>query len=788
MRTVASIFLALTVLIVVAVLPLPVAGPPSVAHAQDDFFSSSPGPLSASHAELDTRDKCNDCHTGGRELSNEKCLACHDHDDLKAQIDKGEGFHSSSVVKGKKCESCHGEHKGRTFDIMGWRSVQGGQQKFDHKLTGWPLAGKHAAIECTDCHKNKNKQGLRTFIGEERLCGACHKKDQPHGFERREMLACERCHGESVWKPALTKLQFDHNDPKDAKMALIGSHADVSCAKCHPKALFDLKPPDPENCAHCHKSPHDGQLFGTKKCDSCHSPKFKTLQKMSFDHDRKTKFVLGGHSKLDCYQCHTKKLGERKPSASCAPCHAADNKHKDRFDAFGSPPKCELCHPTTAWKPPIFDHDKRTQFDLTGAHAEAQCRDCHRGKNPADFERFNVKTVGCMGCHKHKDVHDKEFKDNQCLGCHKGAGRVEITNKSVDIYHGPKSRFPLVLAHAKVKCEQCHLNNKYENTPMECGVRCHEDSLHRGELGDTCSKCHSGGTWKATLFDHTADTTWPLLGLHKTEAKCAGCHPTRKYDKTPTTCGSAGCHLEDDAHKGALGNQCEKCHKETGENFFNHNTMSRFKLDGQHLTTRCAECHTSVTFKPRPTNCFGCHAEPAIHKGQYGTLCETCHTTKTWVDIRALHDVGDFALTGAHDNLPCQRCHKDNRPLAGSGNLCLNCHRQDDIHSNSLSPRCGECHTQWSFAPARFDHTTVGCNLTGLHRTLTCYGCHKTGSFGGLNPTCYGCHHDDGVQVGTRANSDIDHAVQVTCGGCHKTDTWVPGMVGTGFGSESICQ
>ena len=63
----------------------------------------------------------------------------------------------------------------------------------------------------------------------------------------------------------------------------------------------------------------------------------------------------------------------------------------------------------------------------------------------------------------------------------------------------------------------------------------------------------------------------------------------------------------------------------------------------------------------------------------------------------------DFSLRGMHDNIACERCHKDNRPLAGSGNLCINCHRQDDVHNNSLSPRCGECHTQWSFTPARFD-------------------------------------------------------------------------------------
>ena len=133
------------------------------------------------------------------------------------------------------------------------------------------------------------------------------------------------------------------------------------------------------------------------------------------------------------------------------------------------------------------------------------------------------------------------------------------------------------------------------------------------------------------------------------------------------TCSAEGCHKDDDAHKGRLGDKCEQCHIETGDNLFNHNTMSAFHLDGKHLTVRCTDCHPSVTFKPRPTTCFGCHPEPAVHKGQYGTQCEQCHTTRMWEDIKPLHDVGDFSLRGMHDNIACERCHRDNRPTA--------CHR-----------------------------------------------------------------------------------------------------------------
>jgi hypothetical protein len=763
----------------------------SNAHAQDKkFFESSPGALSESHASIDGQAHCNDCHTNGAALSNDKCLGCHDHDDLRVRIRAGEGFHSSSQVKGKKCESCHLEHKGRNYDLRGWRSV-GGERDFDHKLTGWPLQGKHATIDCSRCHRRTNRQGLRVYLEEADACGDCHADDQPHGFVRMDKLDCERCHNESVWKPAKRKMDFNHNNPKDADMPLLGSHEEVTCGKCHPGSKFNLQFKDPAACKNCHKSPHDGHLFGTKDCASCHSSQFRSLKQHQFEHGRETRFALtGAHSKATCYACHSQRQGTRKPQRACEGCHADDNKHGSRFNAFGNPPKCDTCHPAAkAWAPEItFDHnkDQNTRFDLTGKHARVECRACHRGKNAADFERFDPKTIGCMGCHQHKTAHNGEFKDSQCLGCHEMAGVKKITEESVGVYHGPESRFPLVQKHAGVACEKCHLNDVYKNTPVECGARCHEDKLHQGTLGDYCRRCHSGGLWEAVAFDHTEDTKWPLEGLHQTVPECASCHPGRQYAKTPQKCSSAGCHAEDDAHQGKLGDACDKCHQVTGENTFNHNTMSAFKLDGAHLETTCSQCHPSIAFKPQPSNCFGCHPEPPVHKGQYGTTCEGCHSTATWKDIQMLHDVGDFSLAGSHDNLPCVRCHEDSRPLSGAGNLCINCHRQDDIHSNSLSPRCGECHTQWSFAPAKFDHSTVGCFLTGVHRTMPCYDCHKSGTFGPLAGTCISCHKDTAVRIGMFGG--YDHVTIGACSGCHNPNSWRPALGANAYGTESICR
>ncbi|HEU4733672.1 MAG TPA: cytochrome c3 family protein [Kofleriaceae bacterium] len=788
-----------------------------------EFFGSSPGPLTSSHGALDAKDRCNDCHVNdSKDLSNDKCLGCHDHQNLKARIDAGKGFHASSAVKGKKCESCHHEHKGRGYDIMGWSAIKGGEKAFDHLLTGWKLNGKHAATECKDCHKAKDKQGLKTYMGTDRLCGSCHAKDQPHKFVRKDMMACERCHTETIWNPRKSPMQFDHDDRKDAGMPLLGSHRDVACAKCHPKSVFKLPFDKPDSCGNtgCHQSPHEGHIFGARPCEWCHSPTFKTLKNIQvFDHSERTRFDLGpAHKKLKCEQCHTKALGQAKPNRACEQCHAKDSHHGDRFSQFGSPPKCETCHPSGGPKftPNNFNHGAHTKFELKFKHADQTCRQCHRGKSPSDFEKFNFDgNKDCMSCHAHAKVHSDDqhpngkYKNTQCLQCHKNGGNIDIRtgrdNPIVGSAHGPNGSFPLIKKHRTVPCADCHTGRDARGKTSFSGLKpncnaagqCHEDSLHEGNLGNQCLVCHVAGTWDALKFDHDQPfpkdakgkvSAFPLKGEHK-KNKCEACHPERKFNEAPTTCAAEGCHKDDDAHKGRLGNKCEQCHVETGDNIFNHNKMAAFKLDGKHLTVRCADCHPSVTFKPRPSDCFGCHPEPAVHKGQYGTGCAQCHTTRTWEDVKPLHDVGDFSLKGMHDNLACERCHRDNRQLAGSGNLCINCHRQDDIHNNSLSPRCGECHTQWSFAPARFDHARVGCNLTGLHRTIACFDCHKNGNFAGLSPQCVGCHRDDALA--NPSAGGVDHTKQFTCTICHNPNSWAGAAAvnsTAAFGRESVCR
>lgn len=744
----------------------------------DGFLTSSPGALAQSHAGLDNAQGCPQCHNDDKSIAPDKCLGCHDHGDLRGRIAAGKGFHASSTVRGRNCKLCHQEHRGRSFDLMGWRAV-GGTSGFDHGQTGWKLAGKHTVVGCEKCHTSRDRQGLRTYLGADATCGGCHKT-QPHGNLRAALLACDRCHTDTTWTVPRSNQRFDHDDARDAAMPLEGNHDGVSCAKCHPQQKFKL-PAWKGDCVTCHASPHDGELFGTKKCGLCHSPAARSLAVVQFDHKKQAGYaLLGKHGQLGCASCHTKALGKRKPSEQCETCHAGDNRHGDRFAQFGATPRCATCHTQRSWTKGLsFNHGSATAFALTGKHATLECRTCHRGRTPTEFEKFAISN-GCMSCHQHGKAHGGQYKNNECLNCHREPGNRTMREESLETFHGPQARFPLTAAHAKVECKRCHADDVYTATPTECGAQCHEDSLHRGTLGDTCSRCHAPGTWDATGFDHATDTDYQLEGKHAKVTDCARCHPTRAFADTPRTCGGAGCHQRDDVHAGALGAGCERCHRVDGALTFAHDRDTRFKLDGGHRDVPCARCHATTAFQPTAKTCSGCHAEPAVHKGRYGLACERCHTTSTFRGVAALHDVGDFSLTGAHDRVTCQRCHARGEQRRGAGSLCVTCHKRDDVHAGALSPRCGQCHGQQAFAPARFDHLQVGCDLMGQHRTLPCADCHRNGNYGALSPLCVSCHRADAAAV-----RSPDHGALLDCGRCHGGERWTPAR---GLGGQSVCR
>ncbi|MBI5507694.1 MAG: hypothetical protein HY903_02960 [Deltaproteobacteria bacterium] len=741
------------------------------ASAQADFFRVAPGPLSAAHERWDNSDGCSKCHKLGEGVTNLLCLDCHDHEPLKAAIFRNEGLHARFK---DPCIRCHPEHKGRSAAIDKW-DLLGGRSSFDHAKTGFALTFKHAKVPCTACHKRTLSSGRTSYVGLKTACIDCHKN--PHAFTTAEIAAhkCEECHkGGAIDKIRGSDVPFDHG--KATGVLLVGPHAKALCVACH-KGGKMANVGEPRTCKDCHKSPHGPNFAENKPCGRCHSPE-RSFKRPSFDHDS-TQFPLRGqHAKEPCEHCH--KNPKVKPQKTCMPCHT-DN-HKGRFEKR----ICEDCHAPGDLTRMHFDHNKLTKFPLTGLHAQQKCRECHRGTKPFEWEK--LESTECQSCHRHQNAHKGQFKDKKCAACHEKGGSLTLV-----FDHQKDARFKLVGLHLKLsvaeQCKKCHPDKRYRTNKLRC-VECHKDS-HKGTLGDKCDKCHNNEVKFAKIvFDHTASSRFPLLGKHL-KVKCEKCHPQKAYKLKDIRC--IACHAKTEPHTQKLGDACDRCHTpDPGATKFDHDRMTKFPRAGKHKDTPCPLCHRKVEpgTPPPPVGwaknvvlpekvdrqfplmghrCADCHRDH--HEGRYGAACDSCHKPTSFKDVsRAVHDTGSMRLYGAHDRTACSRCHGDGRLLTGLGDLCQECHYDDDAHHAALGPTCGDCHTQHDWLPATFSHTETGFALSGAHRLAPCSACHGLGTYAGVPTECGPCHARQALTV-----RDPIHTAELSrCEDCHSQATFLP--------------
>src|ERR1700687_4005337 len=528
---------------------------------------------------------CTQCHSGAQQISADKCISCHA--ELKPQLSKGSGFHGRIPETDRSCQSCHHEHQGRDFHLIEWVPSKKG---FPHQKVGFPLLGKHAQVDCQQCHT-----APRTFLGLSTRCNACHFD------EHRGQLGdqCQTCHREQAWKPAPG---FDH---RDTDFVLTGRHTRVACKACHPsqedrassaKSFLSFEKLPHQSCQDCHRDPHEGK-FGAA-CTSCHSTagwknvKNAAVQKTNF-HDQ-TRFPLEGlHRSVPCVSCHgpfpaqpAKFKGLK--FQSCPHCHADPHLGQLAKTNRRASPACESCHTTDGFLPARFelsDHQKTT-YPLEGAHQSVACVACHpaepslasripksvrvdlkrkKRRELFSFALFNASanTSRCQSCHR--DPHGEQFAtkvaSQGCTGCHRLTSFADL-----NFDHRRDSRFPLTGKHASATCGECHFASgakqivKYRPLDTSC-QSCHAD-VHAKQFarskGDTdCAACHQTEGFTRTLFLHGPPfTSFVLDGKHAT-VQCVACHPdvrvaegvtVRRYRPVPKTC--QGCHA--DFHHGAF--------------------------------------------------------------------------------------------------------------------------------------------------------------------------------------------------------------------------------------------
>lgn len=499
--------------IVTAMVALPIVPPP--VHAPGGAY-----PLEGAHTGL----ACVKCHRQAAEarfddfalikVVVETCMACH--------VPIG----APHEMPDRPCHRCH-DVQGRTrFDHGGEPRPAPASQPAAPvtRVEGFPLAGRHAAIECRGCHK-------AGFTGLDAGCTSCHA--DPH--DGALGAKCASCHDAAQ---PFTETSFDAARHRGA-YPLVGRHAELACDTCHAGGRYTGLG---TACSSCHADldRHAGR-FGTK-CERCHRPTGWTPPR-AFDH-AETGFELAGvHAIAGCDPCHTTpKVGP--PTGECVQCHA--DPHRG-----GAGLVCADCHRADTWLITFFEHDF-TGFALNGRHLAVPCRDCHAR------DRFVGQPDTCLSCHGGDLPRAHTFPGARlCEDCHDSRSfqRVDFAHDRPDVALG-------VHARVATACGRCHRDARRLDAD-ECAA-CHLADLprdHTGFLRDLggrdCTICHTAlGPWVATTrFEHPTAITGAHVGL-----PCSSCHPV------PTAIRAGArvcldCHRDDEPRGDHIRNvDCVDCH------------------------------------------------------------------------------------------------------------------------------------------------------------------------------------------------------------------------------------
>ena len=236
---------------------------------------------------------------------------------------------------------------------------------------------------------------------------------------------------------------------------------------------------------------------------------------------------------------------------------------------------------------------------------------------------------------------------------------------------------------------------------------------------------------------------------------------------------------------GPLRMPCAECHSSASwrpakiSADFNHAKLG-FPLVGAHVQASCRSCHAQLSFQGTPRQCAACHTDP--HRGELGTGCERCHTSRSFIDRSLLvsaHQLTAFPLTGAHLAADCESCHlpgvQGKMTFVGVPADCYNCHRQNFATATNpdhggFPTNCVECHSTATWLGANFNHQATRFPLTGAHLAVACNVCHADKVYAGKSTACASCHQTD--YNTTTDPAHVPAQLASDCSQCHTTVSW----------------
>jgi hypothetical protein len=150
-------------------------------------------------------------------------------------------------------------------------------------------------------------------------------------------------------------------------------------------------------------------------------------------------------------------------------------------------------------------------------------------------------------------------------------------------------------------------------------------------------------------------------------------------------------------HGARFGGECLVCHDgvDRMQDFVHAESFVR---DGKHVDLTCEDCHTDRVFAGMTGACVGCHEEPKVHAGHFGTECSNCHGSEAWQPAQLTQHT--FMLDhGDEGQLACEQCHVENY----ISYTCVSCHENDDMelahaadeysaNSDVALTECSACH------------------------------------------------------------------------------------------------
>ncbi len=402
----------------------------------------------------------------------------------------------------------------------------------------------------------------------------------PHGVLPRG-LDCTNCHLPNAWTPVKEDIVFDHN--RGTRFPLDGRHASATCGSCHLNNRFDQPQATPADCTSCHVDVHQGNL--SSNCLSCHNT-LSFTEVRGLDVHAATQFpLLGAHMQVTCESCH---LDDRRGAFTtldthCLSCHQPDYQDAQSIDHVDAdfPETCEQCHNTLAWAGgTVFDHITVSRgFPLFGAHEQTSCRGCHIMPGAA-LINTPANENDCVSCHlaDYQEEHGGSRFPTTCLQCH-----TQDTWDDATFDHNTATAFPLVGAHIRTNCDNCHTQpgNRLifpPGNPEDC-IACHLADYQKEHattgFPTTCLSCHTQEEWgNATFQDHDAQFFPIFSGKHRNKWNndCTTCHAVAG-NFASFTC--LNCHEHnktkmDDKHKDEAGyvyesTACLSCHPDGRE-------------------------------------------------------------------------------------------------------------------------------------------------------------------------------------------------------------------------------